>query len=137
MRPLAVLTHDELRAIETRAAREPGPTLMEKAGLAAADCARRIARDTGGSILVVAGPGNNGGDAWVTAAHLLETFHNVVVYDVAGEKPRAVEAQAAQSAFKSRRGQVVTEWPARLQPALIVDGLLGIGLTRPVDGAFA
>jgi hydroxyethylthiazole kinase-like uncharacterized protein yjeF len=136
MKPLPVLTLDELRAIETRAGREPGPTLMEKAGLAAAECARGLARDTGGPIVVVAGPGNNGGDAWVTAAHLLETFHKVVVFDVAGEKPRAVEAQAAQSAFKSRKGETVTEWPARVQPALVVDGLLGIGLARSVDGVF-
>jgi len=137
MKPLAVLTHDELRAIETREGRGPGPTLMEKAGRAAAQCAARIASDTSKPILVVAGPGNNGGDAWVAAAHLLETFHRVVVFDVVGEKPRAVEAQAAQSAFKSRKGEIVSEWPARLGPALIVDGLLGIGLSRPCDGAFA
>jgi len=137
MKPLPVLMHDELRAIEARTAREPGPTLMERAGRAAAECARRLARDTGGAILVVAGPGNNGGDAWVTAAHLLESFHRVIVFDVGGGKPRAVEAQAAQSAFKSRKGEIVTEWPAGLAPALIVDGLLGIGLSRPCDGAFA
>ncbi len=137
MRAAPVLTHDELRAIETRAAREPGPTLMENAGRSAAACAQRLARDTGAPILVVAGPGNNGGDAWVAAAHLKETFHHVVVFDVGGGKPRAVEAQAAQSAFKSRHGEVVSTWPAQLKPALIVDGLLGIGLARNVDGAFA
>src|SRR5262249_2285045 len=105
MRTAPVLTHDELRAIETRAARDPGPALRGGAGRAAAGSGRRLARDTGGAILVVAGPGNNGGDAWVAAAHLLESFHRVVVYDVAGGKPRAVEAQAAQTAFRSRQGE--------------------------------
>jgi hydroxyethylthiazole kinase-like uncharacterized protein yjeF len=137
MRSAPVLTHDELRAIETRAGREPGPTLMERAGLAAADCARRMCRDTGGAILVVAGPGNNGGDAWVAAAHLLESFHRVVVYDVEGSKPRAVEAQAAQSAFRSRKGEIVNAWPAHLETGLVIDGLIGIGLARNVEGVFA
>jgi ADP-dependent NAD(P)H-hydrate dehydratase / NAD(P)H-hydrate epimerase len=137
LNPLPVLTHDELRAIETRAAREPGPTLMEKAGAASADAARRLCEDTGAPILVVAGPGNNGGDAWVAAAHLLETFHRVVVLDVPSGKLRSVEAQAAQSAFRSRNGEIVTQWPERLRPALVVDGLLGIGLARNVEGEFA
>ena len=136
MKALPVLTHDELRAIEVRAAREPGATLMEKAGAAAADAARRLCADTGAPILVVAGPGNNGGDAWVAAAHLLESFHRVVVLDVPSGKLRSVEAQAAQSAFRSRNGEIVTSWPERLRPALVVDGLLGIGLARNVEGVF-
>jgi hydroxyethylthiazole kinase-like uncharacterized protein yjeF len=135
--PDSVLTTDELRVIEARAAREPGATLMEKAGRAVADAARLLARDNGQPILVVAGPGNNGGDAWVAAAHLTETFHRVVVLDVSGEKPRAVEAQAAQSAFRSRRGEVASKWPESLTPSLVVDGLHGIGLDRNVEGDFA
>ena len=131
-----VLTVDELRVVEARAARDPGPTLMERAGLAAAEAARRLARDDGGPILVVAGPGNNGGDAWVAAAHLTESFHRVVILD-AGGKPAAVEAQAAQSAFRARRGEVVREWPRDLAPSLIVDGLFGIGLARNVEGESA
>src|SRR5258706_1076102 len=95
-----ILTQEELRAIEVRAARAPGATLMERAGRSAAEAARRLARDTGAAILVVAGPGNNGGDAWVAAAHLTESFHRVIVFDVSAEMPRAVEAQAGQSAFK-------------------------------------
>jgi hypothetical protein len=48
-----------------------------------------------------------------------------------------VEAQAAQAAFKSRGGEVVDEWPPHRFPALVVDGLLGIGLDRAVEGDFA
>ena len=128
---------DELRAIELRMARVPGPTLMERAGSAAAEAARALARDTGGPIVVVAGPGNNGGDAWVAAAHLCESFHRVIVLDVSGETPPAVEAQAAKSALRSRGGEIVSEWPANAAPALVVDGLLGIGLARAVEGRFA
>lgn len=137
MSVLPVLTLDEIRAIEARAARQPGATLMERAGQSVARSASLLARDTGAPILVVAGPGNNGGDAWVAAAHLAETFHRVVVFDFAGTKPKAGEAQAAQSVFRQRGGEIVTAWPAGLRPALVVDGLLGIGLDRNVEGSAA
>jgi len=132
-----VLAIEEIRAIEARAAREAGPTLMERAGQALAGAAARLATDTGAPIIIVAGPGNNGGDAWVAAAHLLETFHKVIVFSPDPGKPKAIEAQAAQAAFKARGGEVVDEWPAHRFPGLVVDGLLGIGLDRAVDGDFA
>ena len=137
MSVLPVLTTDEVRAIEARAARGPGPSLMERAGRSVAEAARGLSRDTGAPILVVAGPGNNGGDAWVAAALLAESFHRVVVFDAGGGKPKAVEAQSAQSVYKSRGGEIATAWPERLSPSLIVDGLLGVGLDRNVDGGLA
>lgn len=108
---------------------------MERAGLATAHAAQRLARDNGGTILVVAGPGNNGGDAWVAAAHLRETFHRVVVLDVTGVTPKAAEARAAKDEFTARGGEILREWRA-FRPSLVVDGLLGIGLTRDVQPPF-
>ena len=137
MSAIPVLTPEEVRAVEERAARAGGPSLMERAGCAAAQAARRLAADTGAPILVVAGPGNNGGDAWVAAAYLSESFHRVVVFDVTGATPKATEAKAAKKGFQARGGQVVGEWPEALRPALIVDGLLGLGLTRDVELKFA
>lgn len=137
MSVIPVLTPEELRVVEARAVAAGRGSLMEPAGRCAAEAARRMAADTGAPILVIAGPGNNGGDAWVAAAHLLESFHRVVVYDVKGGNPKAAEAQAAKSVFQSRGGKIVREWPARLRPALVVDGLLGLGLARDVDADFA
>ena len=110
---------------------------MERAGTAIAEAARRLAADTGARILVVAGPGNNGGDAWVAAAHLLGSFHKVVVFDLTGAAPKAAEARAAQAACVERSGTIVREWPAGPAPALIIDGLLGIGLARDVEAPYA
>lgn len=131
-----VLTLAELREAEARAARA-GANLMGRAGQAIASKARELASDTGAPIVVVAGPGNNGGDAWVAAALLAQSFHRVTVLDTSGAAPRAAEAARAKEAFLAARGAVVREWPAALRPALVIDGLLGIGLSRDVEPELA
>lgn len=135
----AVFTTAEIRVLEDRGAKAiaGGATLMERAGAATARAAAALAPDTGAPILVIAGPGNNGGDAWVAAARLRESFHRVVVHDAAGAAPRAPEAKAAVARFLALGGRTVPEWPADLKPGLVVDGLFGIGLARDVDGALA
>src|SRR2546430_16543555 len=60
MRLDAILRAAELRAIEARAV---GIPLMERAGLAAAEVARSMLAVHSARVLVLAGPGNNGGDA--------------------------------------------------------------------------
>lgn len=138
MNSTALLTNADVRALEARAAQDlAGPTLMQRAGLATAEAARAMAADTGAPILVLAGPGNNGGDAWVAAAHLRDWFHRVTVLDFAGTPPKAPEARAARDRFLAAGGESVRQWPGSLRPALVVDGLLGIGLAREVEGALA
>ena len=76
-----------IRELETRAlANLAGPGLMERAGLAAAEIARAITA-TGGRILIVAGPGNNGGDAFVVA-RLLKSWWFEIDLVFAGEHCR-------------------------------------------------
>lgn len=134
MRP--ILTREEIRAVERAHEGAGAPSLMERAGRAIAEAAREMAGESGRPILVLAGAGNNGGDAWVAAAHLLESFHKVVVLDVSGRPPKAPEAQAARSGIAARgEGLIVRTWPEGLRPALVIDGLLGIGLERDVDAA--
>jgi len=59
------LYHSEaLRSVEMLAAEQP---LMQRAGLAAAELATSLCRLQGAAVLVLAGPGNNGGDAFVAA----------------------------------------------------------------------
>ncbi len=131
----ALLATAEIRALEERAAAGlAGPTLMQRAGRAVAEAASAMAADTGAPILVVTGPGNNGGDAWVAAEHLREGFHRVTVFDVTGTPPKAPEARQARERFATGGGTVVQDWPEGLRPALVVDGLLGIGLARDVLG---
>ncbi len=138
MSALPLLATAEIRALEERAAKGlAGPTLMQRAGRATAELARTMAADTGAPVLVVAGPGNNGGDAWVAAEHLRQAFHRVTVLEAAGATPRAPEAKEARDRFIAAGGATVQDWPAGPRPALVVDGLLGIGLARDVEGVLA
>src|SRR5438128_11897435 len=66
----------ELRAIERAAAADP---LMDRAGLAAASTARDLLAGCAPRVLILAGPGNNGGDAFVVAGTLKRWFFDVAV----------------------------------------------------------
>jgi len=103
-------TTAEIRAIERAAGDAP---LMQRAGEAAAELAARLAGDRGKDVLVLAGPGNNGGDARIAAERLESMFFRVALAGAPDEIP------------SGRR------W------ALIVDGLFGIGLARPLEGRYA
>src|SRR5690348_11441853 len=71
-----VLAIGTLREIERRHAHEP---LMERAGAAAADIAASMLVGRDGRVVVLAGPGNNGGDGFVCARQLRERGFDVVV----------------------------------------------------------
>ncbi|MEP6997026.1 MAG: NAD(P)H-hydrate dehydratase, partial [Betaproteobacteria bacterium] len=124
----------DIRAIEARAAGEP---LMERAGLAAATVARDMLADRRARVLVLAGPGNNGGDAFVVARHLASWFFDVVVCARDGAARMAADASAARTAWRERGGVIATEWTADRDFGLIIDGLFGIGLSRAIDEVYA
>src|SRR5258705_11280176 len=101
----------DIRRIE-QAAGKVQPALMERAGAAAAELAAKIASDQTKDILVLAGPGNNGGDARVVARLLQERFFRVTVAENATSIPEKT-------------------W------GLVIDGLFGIGLARDIEGDHA
>ena len=106
-----LLRGSELRELEKRHA-GARPPLMERAGRAAADHARQLLQGSRAPVLILAGPGNNGGDARVMAQVLQQRGTAVVV------------AGPGDAVPAGRYG-------------MVVDGLFGIGLGRPVEGAWA
>jgi len=148
---LRPLSRDEVRSIDARAADECGlPTLalMENAGRGAAELLRDrfpVGPDGNPSrVLILCGPGNNGGDGGVVARHLdLWGFPVRVVWFA---DPGRLRGDAAvQWTVLERSGIDQTAWqtgpddPGRLDALIadadvVVDGLLGTGLTRPVEG---
>jgi hydroxyethylthiazole kinase-like uncharacterized protein yjeF len=119
-----------IRQLE-QAAQEHGRTdLMERAGLAAADLARDLLGDNGKSILVVAGPGNNGGDALVAARHLKAWWFRVTVVFAGDPAKLPADAAAALRSWRDADGALLDAIPADEHWDMIVDGLFGIGLAR-------
>src|SRR5271163_2967876 len=86
----------DVRAIERAAA---GAPLMERAGLAAAGAARDMLAGHVPRVLVLAGPGNNGGDALVVARRLKSWFFDVTVAFDGDAAKLSADAAAAHQAW--------------------------------------
>ena len=120
-----------------------GERLMEQAGTATAAAARALAVDTErwgrGPIVILAGPGNNGGDGFVAARHLARAGADVVVAFVATEaRPKSPDAARNWDRLQREpRVQLVHAPVARdvailgqgiEKAAIVVDALLGTGV---------
>ncbi len=132
--PEPVCRTAELRAIEAAAANDG---LMERAGLAAAEVARAMGGERGGAVLVLAGPGNNGGDAFVVARWLRQWFYDVTVVFRADAARLPADAATALAAFRAAGGTTADAIPSTWRGTLIVDGLFGIGLARAPSADYA
>jgi hydroxyethylthiazole kinase-like uncharacterized protein yjeF len=118
----------------TIAAGTPGAVLMHRAGVAIADVVAR-ATPLGSRIVVLCGPGNNGGDGYVAARVLRERGFGVTVAANAPPQARAADAVAAAEAW-GRAAVPLQDWAAS-RPAVVVDALYGAGLSRAITGVEA
>ncbi len=133
-RRTALLTPAEMGRADRAAVRHghPGPVLMEAAGSAVARAVqRRIKRCR---VLVLAGPGNNGGDGYIAARLLAQQGWPVRLAALAPPRPDSDAAGAA----RMWHGPNVAFTPAEVRRSdVVVDAVFGAGLTRPVDGLVA
>ena len=144
---LPIFTAAEMRALDERAIRElgiAGARLMEAAGSgAAALIARWHAPVHGKAIVVVCGKGNNGGDGFVVARRLRGRGAAVRVFLIGRRRDVRGDAAAALGRWRGRTEEIATEGDLeRLAGALddaevVVDALLGTGLTGPARGLVA
>lgn len=112
----------------------PGMALMEKAGEAVAAAVAEEA-EPDSRILVLCGPGNNGGDGFVCARILMGQGRPVSLV-LAGMED-ALRGDAAEAAARWT-GPALTIADAVPEEAdIIVDALFGAGLSRPLDGEIA
>jgi len=128
----SILLATLLRRIEAEHA-SAQPSLMERAGAAAAQIALGM---IDGRALILAGPGNNGGDALVVARHLMAAGHAPVVLMRADPARLPADACAAHAAWHAAGGRSAQDFPQG-RFGLVVDGLFGIGLDRPIGGCHA
>jgi hydroxyethylthiazole kinase-like uncharacterized protein yjeF len=142
MPPTAYYRCAELRRIEAAARALP---LMQRAGTAAADLAQRLvttpdAPVPDAPILILAGPGNNGGDAFVAATVLRARGYTAHVVFPGDALRLPTDAADAYRAFVAAGGTTQASIPgARVVPrwSLIIDGLFGIGAARALGAPYA
>jgi hydroxyethylthiazole kinase-like uncharacterized protein yjeF len=135
MEPLLYSVAQILAIEQAAAAQLPPGTLMRRAGEAASAWALELlAGVPGGVELVLAGPGNNGGDALELAANLSDAGRDVDVVHLATGGPLSFEAQRALERARASRVRFVDAPAPGKAYALLVDGLFGIGLARALGG---
>ena len=117
-----------IREIE-KAGIKAGLPLMQRAGNAIADVVHRRIRPSG-DVLMLVGPGNNGGDALVAALALKQAGYAIIVW-MPVETNLPPDAEEARQAWRHAGGEVTDKLP-QYKPAFVVDGLFGIGLNRPI-----
>ncbi|MDR6448866.1 hydroxyethylthiazole kinase-like uncharacterized protein yjeF [Paraburkholderia terricola] len=142
-RALPLLTLTDLRIAEAQASASlPPHTLMSRAGKSAASFLKeQITRDTSigkskQKVWLVAGPGNNGGDALVLATELHQAGIAVDLCMPVEVKP--ADARWALDTARAAGVPISAAPPASLDSyTWLVDGMFGIGLTRELEGVFA
>ncbi|WP_082583926.1 NAD(P)H-hydrate dehydratase [Noviherbaspirillum sp. Root189] len=139
--PTALYTVAQIRDIEraTLSSIPPG-TLMQRAAKAAASMALSLLKPPPGSakVLLVAGPGNNGGDALVMACLLADAGLHPTVMVCADPARQPEDAQRALERAQAVGIRLIAPSAEAIRyPVdwdLVVDGLFGIGLTRAISG---
>jgi len=129
-----LLTEEQSRAAETAAVASGAvlADLMSRAGAAVAEEVAALAPE--GRIVVVAGPGNNGGDGWAAAVRMHASGRDVLVLTSA--EPDSISSPARETVRAAIQSGVpwlhVDSGPEAAQALseadIIVDALLGIGL---------
>lgn len=151
-----VLTRDAARAIDRRCASDYGiPTLvlMENAAVHVAETAlEELENASDPLVLIVCGPGNNGGDGLAVARHMSNAgvdVRIVVLGDAedmrgdSGVQLRACRKMKLPIVYTGDKGAIAidgvltdSDGTAR-KPRVVIDAVFGTGLTRPVEGVAA
>jgi NAD(P)H-hydrate epimerase len=145
---MKIVSADEMREIDRRAIEEygiPGIVLMENAGRAAADSIEdMLIQDEIDSVLIIAGKGNNGGDGFVAARHLVNRGVDSSVLLIG--KVDEVKGDARINLdIILKMGMEVREIVTDISiieedirsAGLLVDALFGTGLRKEVSGFYA
>ncbi len=141
--PMKLLTAQQMREIDRAAITEYGIAsldLMERAGEGVADAVRMRFSPDDGAIVIVTGKGNNGGDGFVAARLLIDAGYRVtilVLNDIDALSPDAranAERLHVTPIVIPDENALVAHRPMLADAACIVDGILGTGLERDVDG---
>lgn len=144
----SLFTRDESRDVDRAAIDGLGVVslvLMENAGRGATDAIVDVFPERLGRVVLVGGPGQNGGDAWVVARRLKLLGHEPIALLIGDASRLRGDAKANWSLLDKLgiesfevspdSAECVVEHVA--EATLLVDGLFGTGLDRPITGGYA
>jgi len=139
-----IVTAEQMRELDRKAIQErgvPSLALMENAGRAVAEAAQRLTEDCPKRpIVVLCGRGNNGGDGFVAARHLVEMGRKVEVLlaaaraDIAGDARENLSRLEAAGILPTEIADTESVPRAFNHASLLIDALLGTGLSGKVRG---
>jgi len=135
----AIYTAEQVRSLDRRAIHElgiPGYELMTRAGHATLDALRALWPATG-SLTVLCGPGNNGGDGFVVARVARALALRTTVVSLGDPAALTGDARRAYADFVAAGGECVAWSRDALESDVIVDALFGTGLARELNGEAA
>ena len=141
---MKIVTTDQMREIERRAAELgiPSEVLMENAGLAIAQEVKGwLGSAAQRQILILVGPGNNGGDGLVAARHLHDWGARVYIYlstERGDDDPnyRLAKERGIASTVASQDKDLVDLESILSSSEVVIDALFGTGKLRPLEGIF-
>ena len=112
----------------------PTSSLMENAGKCVAKTALEKFEIEGKKVVVICGPGNNGGDGFVAARYLAEKCRVLVILAKPEDKIRSEISKANFNKIKGKVGIIDTsELESKIKDAeLIIDSMLGIGISGEI-----
>ena len=132
-----VYTTDQIREIERIAFSSVSSyVLMERAGRSISNLAISEIPQGKNRVLVLAGPGNNGGDAYIAASNLKSSGFEVTVVSIGESQKKGSDAKKARKAWIESGGTISDSTIDFDAHDLIIDGLLGIGLSRDIEHDF-
>ena len=140
---MKIVTVDQMQALEgaSAAAGTSTDTLMENAGLAAARLTREAVGGAAGvRVLVLAGPGNNGGDGLVASRYLRRWGAEVTAYVLRPRQPGGHPPGRSGPGRRRDTPRSPTTPRARLlagelgRARVVMDAVLGTGRARPLEG---
>ena len=139
----AVFTAEEMAGLDSFAINKlkiPGLVLMENAGRGIADIALKMLKELHGKqVNIYCGSGNNGGDGYVVARHLLNNGVAVRVFVLAAEEKIKGDAKTNLDILRALdfAPKFIARLSAESSPDLIVDALLGTGAKSGLQGLYA
>ncbi len=146
--PLKFVTSQKMKNIDRLATQRfgiPSLILMENAGRAVADEARKVLYNKSAPVFIFCGYGNNGGDGFVVARHLTNSGYKVKVFLIGSRKNMSADTKLnfnimAKMKIKTKKitneKQINTALKDSKTPQLIVDAVFGIGIKGELNNFY-